>query len=149
MSGYGAVPLSGMTRGVLTRRFFAYLIDLVVIALFTVLLGFLIGVLGIITFGAAWILYAVLIPLAAILYSGLTVGGVGQGTVGMRMMGLRVVDSETGGRVGFVLACVHALLFYVGIGTALLLALDILIGLARSDRRLGHDLLVGILVLRT
>lgn len=140
--------LAMATRGVLSRRLFAYLIDLVMIALFTLLLGILIAVLGVVTFGAAWILYAILVPAAAILYSAITVGGHHQSTIGMRFMGLRAVDAETGGRVGGLLAALHAFLFYVGIGTALLLFLDILVGLARSDSRLGHDLLVGIVVIR-
>ena len=148
MSSGSAYGLEAATRGVLSRRLLAYLVDLVMIFGFTILLGLLIGVLGVVTFGAAWILYAILVPAAAILYSAVTVGGAGQGTVGMRMFGLRVADATTGGPVGMSLAAVHALLFYIGIGTALLLALDILIGLVRADRRLGHDLLVGLVVVR-
>ena len=66
----------------------------------------------------------------------------------MRMMGLSALDAATGGPVGFLIAGVHALLFYVGIGTLLLLFLDVVIGFARSDRRLGHDLLAGLIIVR-
>ena len=145
VTAYGAVA---RTDGVLTRRVFSYMIDLVAIALLTVLFGVLIGVAGVVTFGLGWLLYAILIPGTAILYSAVSVGGSGMGTFGMRFMGLRASDAETGRPVGMLVAAVHALIFYVGIGTFVLLVLDILIGIARDDRRLGHDLLAGILVAR-
>jgi uncharacterized RDD family membrane protein YckC len=66
----------------------------------------------------------------------------------MRAAGLRVVDSGTGGRVGFLAAAVHALLFYVAMGTTLLIV-DILIGLFRNDSRMGRDLVTGIAMVRT
>jgi uncharacterized RDD family membrane protein YckC len=138
----------GRTDGVLSRRLFAYFIDAVVIAFLVVLFGFLIGIAGIFTLGLTWGLYAILVPGTAILYSALTIGGPSMGTVGMRMMGLAAVDAGTGGRTSPLIAGLHALLFYVGIGTLLLYVLDILIGLARSDRRLGHDLLADIIVIR-
>ncbi len=136
------------TDGVLSRRVFAYMIDLVVIAVLTVLFGFLVGVAGVVTFGLGWALYAILVPGTAILYSALSVGGPSMGTFGMRIMGLSAMDAETGRPVGVLIAGVHALMFYVGIGTFFLLVLDILIGFARSDRRLGHDLLVGLILAR-
>lgn len=146
-AGYSAaIPVR--TDGVLSRRLFAYLIDLVVIAVLTALFGILIGVAGLVTFGLGWVLYAVLVPGTAILYSALTVGGTGTGTFGMRMTGLTAVDVQTGGPIGYLLAGLHALMFYVGIGTLLLLVLDLLIGFAREDRRLGHDLLAGLIVAR-
>lgn len=136
------------TEGVLGRRVVAYLIDLVVIAILIVLLAVLIGVSGFLTFGLTWLLYLILIPGTAILYSALSVGGPSMGTFGMRIMGLAAVDAETGQPVGILIAAVHALMFYVGIGTFFLLVLDVLVGLARHDRRLGHDLLAGLVVIR-
>lgn len=148
--GSGPAGSSSMTRtdGVLSRRLVAYLIDLVVIFGLSLIFGILIGIAGIVTFGAAWILYAFLVPATAVLYSAVTVGGPAQGTIGMRLSGVAALDAATGGRVNALAAGVHALLFYVGIGTLLLLVLDLVIGLARADRRLGHDLLAGIVVVR-
>jgi uncharacterized RDD family membrane protein YckC len=140
--------LRSATDGVLGKRFFAYLIDLVIICLLMAVLAFVIAILGIVTFGLAWWLYAVLVPGTAILYSAATVGGPHQSTIGMRMAGLRVIDSATGGPVDKVTAAVHALLFYVAAGTFVLWLLDLFLGLARSDRRLGHDLLAGVVVVR-
>ena len=47
-----------------------------------------------------------------------------------------------------ITAAVHALLFYVALSTFLLWFVDMLFGLMRSDRRLGHDLLLGLAVVR-
>jgi uncharacterized RDD family membrane protein YckC len=136
------------TEGAIGRRFFAYLIDLVMIAIFTVVLWFVIGLVGIVTFGLGWVLYAIL-PLSAVIYSAITVGGSAQSTIGMRMFGLRVVDAATGGRVGMLVAAVHALLFYLAAGTFVLLCIDVLVGMARADRRMGHDLLAGVTLVRS
>jgi uncharacterized RDD family membrane protein YckC len=136
-----------MVRASLGGRGVAYLLDILFIFGFTALLTLLITVVGALTFGLGWTLFAVL-PASGILYSALTVGGAGQGTWGMRMMGLRVVN-QTGTRVDMITAAIHALLFYVAISTFLLWALDIVIGLVRPDRRLGHDLLLGLAVVRS
>ena len=99
------------TEGTLSRRFFAYLVDLVMIMLFSALLCLAIAVIGLLTFGLGWSLFAI-VPASAIIYNAMTVGGPRQSTIGMRMMGLRVVDATTGGPVGMLTAAVHALLFY-------------------------------------
>ena len=80
-------------------------------------------------------------------YAAVTIGGPRQATFGMRMAGLRV-ETANGGRPDGLAAAVHALLFYVAASTVGLWALDVLIGFARSDRRMGHDLLTGLVVVR-
>jgi uncharacterized RDD family membrane protein YckC len=143
--------LERMTEGVISRRFWAYLIDLVVIMLWICLICVAIFIFGILTLGLGFGLF-VLLPLFAltfILYNAVTIGGPSQATVGMRMNGLKVVDATTGGRVSGLAAAVHALLFYVASPTFLLWAGDILVGFARSDRRFVRDLLTGILVVRS
>ena len=144
---YGAVDTYA-TEGVLGRRFFAYVVDLVVVGLLTIPISFAIGLLGLFTFGLGWSLFA-LLPLTAFVYAAVTIGGSAQATVGMRMTGLRVVDAQTGGRVNGLTAAVHALLFYVAAGTFVLWLLDVLIGFVRRDGRLGHDLLVGFTLVRS
>lgn len=147
-AGFGGGYPALNTSGVLSRRLVAYLLDIVAISILVVLFAFLVTIVGALTFGLGWILFGFLVPLTAILYSAITVGGASQGTVGMRLAGLRAIDSETGGRVGMPTAAVHALLFYVAAGTFLLLVFDVLIGMARGDRRMGHDLLAGVLLAR-
>ena len=135
------------TEGTLSRRFFAYLIDLVMISIFSALLCIAIAIIGLLTFGLGWSLFAI-VPASAILYNAITIGGPRQSTIGMRLMGLRVIDAVTGGPVGMLTAALHALLFYIAAGTFVLWLLDIFLGMARSDRRLGHDLLTGVVLVR-
>ncbi len=137
------------TEGVLSRRFFAYLIDILIIFGLITLLAIAIFVFGIFTLTLGWSLYALLFPpVVAIVYNALTIGGPAQSTVGMRMMGLKVVDAASGGPVDKITAAVHALLFYVAAGTLVLWAIDLFIGFARGDRRLGHDLVTGVVLVR-
>lgn len=132
-------------RASLGGRTVAYLLDILFILGFTALLTLAITVIGLVTFGLGWTLFAVL-PASGIIYSAITVGGRRQSTLGQRMMGLRVVAPESGAPVDIVTAAVHALLFYVAVSTFLLWCVDVAFGLARSDRRLGHDLLLGLAV---
>ncbi|AWN53973.1 RDD family protein [Methylobacterium sp. 17Sr1-1] len=156
-SGYGGpLPPSGpgwagppvlVAHGSLSRRFIAYLLDILFIFGFSCLLWLAISLLGVITFGVGWALYAIL-PASGILYSAITVGGPRQSTLGMRMMGLRAVRATTGGPIDWITAGVHALLFYVALSTFLLWVLDIGIGVVRADRRMGHDLVLDLAVVR-
>lgn len=140
----GTLPIP-YVRASLGGRTMAYLLDILFIFGFTAFLTLLITVVGLVTFGLGWTLFAVL-PASGIIYSAITVGGRRQSTIGQRMMGLRVVAPESGARVDVVTAAVHALLFYVAVSTFLLWCVDIAFGLVRSDRRLGHDLLLGLAV---
>ena len=142
-------PRAVSSEGVLGRRFFAYLVDLLIVFGIVTLLVVAIFVFGIVTFTLGWWLYPLLFPpLIAIIYSALTVGGPAQSTVGMRMVGLKVVDAGSGGPVDKITAAVHALLFYLAAGTFVLWAIDIVIGMMRADRRLGHDLITGVALVR-
>jgi len=141
---------SRLTEGVIVRRFWAYLIDLVVIALWIILISIGIFFLGLMTLGLGWGLFFVL-PLTAltfIFYNAVTIGGAYQATVGMRTMGLRVIDPNTGGPVSMLAAAVHALFFYVAVSTFLLWAADVLMGFIRDDRRFLRDLLTGMMIVR-
>lgn len=134
-------------RASLGGRTVAYMLDILFILGFTALLWVAIAFVGVVTFGLGWALFAIL-PASGVIYSAITVGGSRQSTLGMRMMGLRVVAPESGRPVDLITAAVHALLFYVAVSTFLLWFLDLAFGLARSDRRLGHDLLLGLAVVR-
>lgn len=140
-----------LTEGVISRRFWAYLIDLFVVAIWIVLISIAIFLFGLLTLGLGWGLF-VLLPLTAltfVFYNAVTIGGPNQATVGMRTMGLRVVDPSSGRPVSMLAAAVHALLFYVAISTFLLWACDVLIGFFRDDRRFLRDLLTNMLVIRS
>jgi uncharacterized RDD family membrane protein YckC len=143
------IPLAaGGTTGVLGRRFVALLIDLVIIMAFIVVLALAITILGFVTFGLGWLLFAILGPGAAVLYTALTMGGPGASTIGMRLCGLRVVDAASGEGIDPLRAAAHALLFYFAASTFLILLVDVVIGFLRGDARLGRDLIVNLIVLR-
>lgn len=135
--------------GVLSRRAFAFVVDMIVIGALVLFFSLAILVLGLLTFGLGWLLFGLLIPAVAILYNALTVGGSSQATIGMRMFGLVVARVNSPGRVDAITACVHALLFWLATSTFLLWVLDVVIGFAREDKRLGHDLLVDVIVIRS
>jgi uncharacterized RDD family membrane protein YckC len=150
-SGYGASDAiqPRATEGTLGRRFLGYLVDIVVITVLMGLLYVLVAALGVLTFGLGWLLFG-LIPFTAIVYNAVTISGPSQGTIGMRMAGVRVIDATTGGRVSFIAAAVHAFLFYVALGAAALLwVADVLFGFVRPDRRLARDLLTNVVFVRS
>src|SRR5205807_7055937 len=74
-------------RGVLTRRVFAFLIDLVVLSIPVVLACMFIAVFGVVTLGLGWTLFWLISPASviwAIVYYGASLGGPHSATLGMR-----------------------------------------------------------------
>jgi len=151
---YGQPPITALeprlyqnVSGVLGSRLFAWLVDIVVLFFLGWLVLALLAVLGVVTFGATWLLIPIATVATALGYAALTIGGRKQSTWGMRVAGLKV-ETATGGRPEGLAAAVHALLFYVAAGTFLLWLVDVACGFAREDRRMGHDLLTGLVVVR-
>ncbi|AMJ59523.1 RDD family protein [Bosea sp. PAMC 26642] len=150
---YSASPITPIEQrpvqdvsGVLGSRVFAWIGDIVVVFILSSLLIFAITVLGVLTLGLGWLLFPA-VAATAFVYAAITIGGRRQATWGMRMAGLRV-ETVNGGRPDALAAAVHALLFYVAAGTVGLWVVDIACGFVRADRRLGHDLLTGLVVVR-
>ena len=133
-------------RGVLSRRFAAFLVDATIIATLTVLGWLLFLVLGIITFGLTWLALGLVFPAVALGYSAFSLGGPYSSTWGMRLMGLemRVWD---GSRMYVLLAAVHALLFWASV--TVLTPLVLLVALFDGKRRLLHDLMLGTVLVNT
>src|SRR5258707_3225728 len=102
-------------RDVLTRRVFAFLIDLVVISV-PVILGYLfIAVFGLITLGLGWALFWLASPASivlAIAYYGSSLGGPHSATIGMSVMGLELPTWHCP-PCYFVLGRTHAVRFYL------------------------------------
>jgi uncharacterized RDD family membrane protein YckC len=133
-------------RGVLTRRVFAFLIDLVVISIPVILAVIFIAVFGLVTLGLGWGLFWLVSPATVIwpiLYYGMSLGGPHSATVGMRMMNLQLrTFSGTPGY--FVLGCAHAVLFWASV--SFLTPLVLIVGLLNGRRQLLHDLVLGTVV---
>jgi uncharacterized RDD family membrane protein YckC len=136
-------------RGVLTRRVFAFLIDLVVLAIPVILAYVFIAVFGLITLGLGWLLFWLVWPASviwAVIYYGASLGGPHSATMGMRVMDLEL-RTWYGAPSYFVLGATHAVLFWVSI--SFLTPLVLLIGLFNGRRRLLHDIILGTVVINS
>src|SRR5579863_2746691 len=136
-------------RGVLTRRVFAFLIDLVVLSVPVVFGYVFIAVFGLLTLGLGWMLFWLAWPasvLWAIVYYGASLGGPHSATLGMRVMDLEL-RTWYGAPGYFVLGAMHAVLFWVSV--SFLSPLVVLVGLFNGRRRLLHDFVLGTVVINT
>lgn len=136
-------------RGVLTRRLFAFLIDLVVLSV-PVILGYIfIGVFGLITLGLGWALFWLAWPASviwALVYYGASLGGPYSATLGMRAMDLEL-RTWYGAPGYFVLGAAHALLFWASM--SLLTPLVLVVGLLNGRGRLLHDIVLGTVIINS
>jgi uncharacterized RDD family membrane protein YckC len=142
-----SVPLDepALYDGVLSRRVFAFCIDYLLIALWTIPAAIVVFIGGIVTLGLGWMLFAVLIPLVALIYMWKTLGGPNQATTGMRMMGVHIMRLD-GSRIDGPTAAIHMALFWLG--NAVLTPLILLATLFTNGKRTIHDLLLGTVVVR-
>jgi len=129
---------------VLQRRLTAYLIDLVPIALLTLIASFALSILTLLSFGLLGFLWR-LLPLIAILYTTLCIAAPGSATIGMRFTRLTVRRLD-GGAPTPVQAVLFAVLFYVLV--AITGWIIVLLPLVTPRHRAAHDYLSGTLILR-
>ncbi|MFP1633114.1 RDD family protein [Zhengella sp. ZM62] len=132
-------------EGVRTRRVMAFFIDYVIILLLMIPFAILVFLLGIVTLGLGWMLFAVFGPFVALTYVAMTLGGRRQATVGMQMTGIRLARLD-GLRVDPLLAIVHTVLFWAG--NVFTSGLILLATLVLDRKRTVHDLLLGTVVVR-
>ena len=136
-------------RGVLTRRVFAFLIDLVVLSIPVILACVFIAVFGVVTLGLGWALFWLVSPASviwALIYYGASLGGPHSATIGMRVMDLEL-RTWYGAPSYFVLGAMHAVLFWISI--SFLTPLVLLVGLFNGRRRLLHDIVLGTVVINS
>lgn len=132
--------------GVRTRRIFAFLIDYAIIFMLTIPAAIIIAILGVLTLGLGWMLYAIIFPLVALSYIAYTMGGQQQATLGMRAMNIRLMRLD-GQRVDGMLAIVHSVLFWAF--NTVLTPLILFATLFLDRKRTLHDLLLGTVVVRS
>ncbi len=138
-----------MFHGVLTKRFFAFLIDLVVLAIPIILAIIFIALFGLFTLGLGWFLFWLISPFSviwALIYYGSSLGGPHGATIGMRVMDIEM-RTWTGGRPYFLLGAVHAVLYWLSV--SILTPLILLVGLFNDRRRLLHDILLGAVIINS
>jgi uncharacterized RDD family membrane protein YckC len=134
-------------KGVLARRFIAFVIDIVIIMLPVAFAAVFIFFLGLVTFLLGWALFWLLYPATvvwALVYFGSTLAGPASATIGMRIMDLEM-RTWYGAPAYFVLGAVHAIVFWVTV--SILTPLVLVVGLLNERHRLLHDILIGTVVI--
>ena len=132
-------------EGVVSRRIFAYLIDLTILIGLFILYKLALALLTVVTFGILTpllVLFGTAIPIA---YHTLTIGGAASATPGMRMLGLQV-SVWNGGKPGYLQALLHTAIFYLTTGVTG--GLVLLWALFSNRSRCLHDILCGTIVHR-
>jgi len=131
--------------GVLSKRVLAFMVDVILLVVFELIAVLIVFLLGIFTFGVAWLLFALpFFAIVAVLYVALTMGGPKAATPGMRLAGV-TIRSTDGQRIGFIVAAAHVVLYWVLV--SFLTPLVLIVGLLSNRKRLLHDMLLGTIVL--
>lgn len=134
-------------RGVLTRRVFAFMIDLLVLSVPVILAVIFIAVFGVVTLGLGWVLFWLVSPASviwALIYYGASLGGPHSATVGMRMMDLEM-RTWYGAPAYFVLGAVHAVAFWFTV--SFFSPFVLLVAFFNERRRLLHDIMLGTVII--
>ncbi len=132
-----------LTRGVLARRFCAFLIDIFIIGVISWVLAIVILIFGILTLGLGWLMFHI-IPLLPFLYYTLLVGA-GSGTPGQKLFGLAVRQDADLLPPNLAQAFVWTLLMWVSF---VLACVPFALALVGPRHRAAHDLLSGLVVIR-
>ncbi|MBX9760425.1 MAG: RDD family protein [Beijerinckiaceae bacterium] len=140
----GELPARAL-EGVRTRRIMAIGFDLIFVSIIVALAFLFLSVLGVLTFGLAWLAIPFLYPVVALFYNGMTISGPKRATPGMRMMDLEMRLTDGYG-VPFIYAAVHAVLFYLS--WTMLTPLVLAVSLFARNKRCLHDILAGVVVTR-
>ena len=134
-------------KGVLARRFIAFVIDIFIIMLPVAFAAVFIFFLGLVTFLLGWALFWLLYPgtiVWALVYCGSTLGSPASATIGMRIMDLEM-RTWYGGPAYFVLGAVHAVAYWLTV--SFLTPFILLVCLFNSRKRLLHDILIGTVII--
>ena len=133
-----------LTGGVIPRRVFAWLIDLLVIGLVLGVLFLVLLLFGLLTLGLGLPLLGAL-PVVPFCYHWLFVAGASSATPGQQALGLVVRRDDDLGRPTPVQAFVYTLIFYLTLAATGLL---LLVALVTVRHRTLHDLASGLVVVR-
>lgn len=132
-------------EGVLTRRVFAFIIDLIVMGAIILAVSLVGLIAGFLTFGLAWMAMFLVVPATIVLYYGATLGSSRRATVGMQMMDI-VLTPTRGQPLDGWMAIIHAGVFWLTTWISWPLSLAFVLFTPR--RQMIHDLVVGTLMVR-
>ncbi|NGP19043.1 RDD family protein [Devosia aurantiaca] len=131
--------------GLLSRRVGAYLIDLVLIGVLSLVFGVAGLIFGLLTFGLGLVAMVFVIPAAVVVYYGVTLGSPRRATVGMQVMDI-VLTPTRGQPLDGWMAIFHAALFWLTFWISW--PITILFALFTPRRQMIHDLIMGTLMVR-
>ena len=133
----------GYFDGIRSKRVLAYLIDIVILALFYLALYFVGTIFTVVTFG---LLYPVMMLAAAVLpfaYHAFFIAGRKQSTPGMRVMGLKAYSWD-GAAPNVIQSLLLAVTFYASM--AITSSFILLVSLLNGRGRCFHDYLCGVFI---
>jgi len=130
--------------GVLSRRIFAFVIDLCLIGILVFFSTLVLFLLSVPTFGLSLLILAPAAFGIVLAYIAFSMGGENSATPGMHALGLHM-RTTSGRKPSRLIALLHALTFYFSITT--LTPVILLLGLFSKRQRLLHDYLVGVIVI--
>lgn len=139
------LPDDLLTQGVLSRRCFAWLVDLLLLAVLIGAFWSTFFVFGLLTLGLGMPLLG-LIPLIPFAYHCLFLVGPMSATPGQALFGLRVRRDDDFGPPSLAQAVVSTLVYYLTLATSGLL---LLVALFTVRKRTLHDLISGLVVVRS
>ncbi|HLO78805.1 MAG TPA: RDD family protein [Magnetospirillum sp.] len=136
-------------RGITAKRVVAYLLDLLVVGLLGAVLWVLGGLMSVFSFGILAPVGTLLLAILPLAYHSLFIASRRSATIGMRVMGLRVMSlspqrAAWGGRPDLFQAMIQTVAFYGSLATTG--SLILLIALFNPRRRTLHDWLAGTVV---
>lgn len=132
-------------HGVIWRRVFAYLTDVVIIGLLVGTAWLIVSPLIIVSFGLLLAPLAFALGLIPATYHTLLIGGPRSATFGQRLFGLEVRALD-GGRPTYLQALIHTVMFYVSVALTVFLILAVI---PFTRYRQGvHDMLANVVLLR-
>lgn len=132
-------------EGVLLRRSFAFVIDIVILGFIAGMLLLVGAILGFFTFGLAWVALPVVVPLAILGYYAATLGSPMRATVGMSLMDIVLVPTRGYPLDGWKIL-IHPIVFWITVWIAW--PISLFVALITPRQQMVQDLVTGTLMLR-
>lgn len=132
-------------ENVLPRRVIAYVIDMVIISFFVLAVGLVGLVLGLLTFGLAWLAMPLVIPVVILVYYIVTLGSAARATIGMQAMDIVLTPTRGAPLDGWKIL-IHPIVFWITIWIAWPVSLAF--ALFTPRQQMVHDLIAGTLMVR-
>lgn len=132
-------------EGVLPRRVFAWIFDVVIMGAVTVLVTVFGGIVGFVTLGLGWLALIFAIPVVIGGYYAVTLGSPKRATLGMQAMDL-VLTPTRGAPLNGWRILIHPLIFWVIWWVAW--PLSLIVALLTPRRETIQDLIAGTLMIR-